>query len=153
MSVQIFTEKLNLATIYAFQKYGEFFSYVGDSESGIEDLYRRGQLDNRYVTIAMLNGQLAGFVIYTKFSNLKANRYITGEGDDTKLPKFYPQVLFIDIMDVTKPLQHKGVGTTLLKSLAYYNLPIMLQSTEDSEDFWYEKGFSGIDRTSWLLRS
>jgi hypothetical protein len=152
MLVYIKHEKLNLAIIRKLEEQANLFEYVGNEKSGLQDSYRKGILRDRHIVTMTVDTVLVGYTIYTKLTNLKANRYIEGEGDDTKLPKRYKEVIFIDVMDVSKFRRGTGVGSTLLRELTKTNLPILLQTTEESEDYWYHTGFRSIEQSSWCLR-
>lgn len=136
------------------EKHASNFEYVVSQLGGLRDSFSRGILVNRQLLVLTTPSGILGYTLFTYFNSQQANQYMRNEGEMyTELPLNHPNVLFIDNMEVSKKYQHRGIGTQMLSILQTNNMPIFLQATEDSEDFWYNRGFSCLeDYGYWLIK-
>ena len=136
------------------EKHASNFEYVVSHLGGLRDSFTRGILVNRQLMVLTTPSEILGYTLFTYFNSQQANQYMRNEGEMyTELPKDHPNVLFIDNMEANKKYKNQGLGTQMLNILQTNNIPIFLQATEDSEDFWYNRGFKCIeDYVYWLIK-
>lgn len=113
--------------------------------------FKAKRLTNRHTVYLISNGDLIAYMLYDVLSREQVHRTFKEEGVDLILPPMYQSVLYIDTIDVAEPFQRRGIGSDFVAYITNSKLPILLQSTEDSEYYWMEQGFKLIDY-SWMMR-
>lgn len=134
------------------QQLGQHQKYYEYAESIVKH-YKEGIIPEHRVAFLTdeVNINIIAYMLYNVVTRDQAHLIMKQEGVDLVLPSRYQYFFYLDTLDVATPFQRRGIGAEFFAYATRFNLPILLQCTEDSEEYWYNHGFELLDYT-WMIR-
>ena len=141
--------RLSLNIIQHLDRHHKHYEYA----KSIVSQYKEGHVLEGQVAYLTDNSNrdIIAYMVYNIISRDYAHHLFKQEGVDLILPPQYQRLFYLDTLDVSAPFQRRGIGEDFFIYATNFNLPILLQSTEDSEMYWYDHGFKLMDY-SWMIR-
>lgn len=141
--------KLSLKVIQQLDQHHKHYEYA----KSLVKQYKEGVIPNRHIAYLTdeTNSHIVAYMLYAILTRSQAHQVFKKEGVDLVLPPKHQQVFYLDTLEVATPYQQRGIGVDFIAFATKFNVPILLQCSEDSESYWDSHGFDLLDY-SWMIR-
>lgn len=113
---------------------------------------RQSNIPDCQVLLYVENNRVVGYMLFKVCNIGQLYRIFEDEGvGDLSIPKGYDLFFYIDTVDIAKPYQKRGIGRAFLERVLSNRLPVILQATEESEDYWRYRGFRELDHNWYIM--
>lgn len=140
-------QRPSLKVIHELDKFKDYYEYADHLIKN----YRQGKIPERQIAYLVQNNVVVAYMLFNMVIRDYVQQIMRKEGVDIVLPSHFGNMMYLDTLDVTTVYRKKGIGTGFVNFALKFNLPILLQATNESEMFWESHGFRHLDY-GWIIR-